>query len=98
MCLSSTRWRSARVTPPRVCRGHPEFTGWERGIHDQRLNLPEYVKLFYNAVVTLAVVADRMMTAGLHPSNWTEEDWLQGMRELYTAGVVIDGFSGRISL
>ena len=47
--------------------------------------------------MTLAVVADRVVATGPKPSSWAAEDWLSGMRELHTSGVVFECLTGNVS-
>eukprot|EP00929_Paragymnodinium_shiwhaense_P012088 TRINITY_DN11876_c0_g2_i2.p1 TRINITY_DN11876_c0_g2~~TRINITY_DN11876_c0_g2_i2.p1 ORF type:complete len:719 (+),score=133.22 TRINITY_DN11876_c0_g2_i2:661-2817(+) len=84
-----------------VCRDHPEFVGWEPGIHDQSLVCSGYAGLAYDAVVTLAIVADRLIKGSgetpVHPSTLTAEDWLTEMRKLSEEGRNFECLGGDVT-
>jgi len=80
-----------------ICKGNPEFKGWKDGVHDVSLKCEGYTGLAYDAAVTLAIVADKMITKGKDPSKLTASDWLSEMRALSTPGVSFNCLTGKIS-
>ena len=64
-----------------VCKRHPEFLGWEDGNLDKQLSFTGYTGLAHYVPVTLAVVADQMISKGKNPSTLTNEDCLGEMRD-----------------
>ena len=73
-----------------ICKGNPEFKGWTDGKHDVELVCKGYTGFVYDAVVTLAVVADKMITKGKNPSALKQADWLEEMQLLSEPGVSFD--------
>eukprot|EP00931_Biecheleriopsis_adriatica_P067961 TRINITY_DN42014_c0_g1_i1.p1 TRINITY_DN42014_c0_g1~~TRINITY_DN42014_c0_g1_i1.p1 ORF type:complete len:1517 (-),score=220.07 TRINITY_DN42014_c0_g1_i1:63-4421(-) len=83
------------------CAGHPQFKGWQSGVHDTQLACRGYTGLAYDALVTLAVVADRLITGenGVKRNldDLTPSDWFEGMKSLHTSGHSFDCLSGEVS-
>ena len=69
ICISKTNSNKEQI-----CKGNPGFIGWTDGKHDVSLVCKGYTGLVYDAVVTLAVVADKMIMKGKNPSALTEAD------------------------
>jgi len=76
-----------------VCQGNPGF----RGMNADELVCTGYTGLAYDAVVTLAVVADKMITKGKNPDTATSSDWLDEMRLLSEPGFKFDCLTGQVS-
>ncbi|CAK0805414.1 unnamed protein product [Prorocentrum cordatum] len=94
LCLDHRRSGS----PPAVCDGNPEFKGWVPGDHNETLLCKGYTAQAYDAVVTLAVVADRLLARlGAHPDELTPEDWLSEMRRLSEPNQSFDCLSGELT-
>ena len=67
------------VEQSEVCTGHPEFKGWVPGTHDTDIACKAYTGLAYDAMVVLAVVFDRLLSAGKTEYTITSADWLDGL-------------------
>eukprot|EP00929_Paragymnodinium_shiwhaense_P085096 TRINITY_DN4555_c0_g2_i1.p1 TRINITY_DN4555_c0_g2~~TRINITY_DN4555_c0_g2_i1.p1 ORF type:complete len:1176 (-),score=171.27 TRINITY_DN4555_c0_g2_i1:797-4066(-) len=84
-----------------LCQDHEEFTGWIPGMHDMSLVCVGYTALAYDAAVTLAIVADRLIkgTGGspVDPDTLTAEDWLTEMKKLSDEGRAFECLSGEVS-
>eukprot|EP00929_Paragymnodinium_shiwhaense_P070046 TRINITY_DN3541_c0_g2_i1.p1 TRINITY_DN3541_c0_g2~~TRINITY_DN3541_c0_g2_i1.p1 ORF type:complete len:1862 (-),score=327.36 TRINITY_DN3541_c0_g2_i1:181-5766(-) len=65
-----------------VCQGLEEFRGWQPGVHDTSLVCTGYTSAAYDAVITLALAADRLLEGGRDPSTVTQEAWFEEMKKL----------------
>ncbi|CAE8598630.1 unnamed protein product [Polarella glacialis] len=83
-----------------ICQGDPDFTGWVSGVHDTELVCQGYTALAYDAVVTLAVVADRLMKrsgVGANLDFFTPTDWFNELKSLHSSGHVFNCLSGEVT-
>lgn len=82
----------------KVCTSHPEFKGWKDGVHDKELACQGYTAFAYDAMVSMAVAFDRMLSAGKTAEQITPEDWLEELKGFSKPENAIDCLSGMIQL
>eukprot|EP00929_Paragymnodinium_shiwhaense_P031371 TRINITY_DN1758_c0_g1_i4.p1 TRINITY_DN1758_c0_g1~~TRINITY_DN1758_c0_g1_i4.p1 ORF type:complete len:1319 (+),score=213.72 TRINITY_DN1758_c0_g1_i4:48-4004(+) len=83
------------------CTDNPDFIGWVPGVHDTAMLCTAYAGPAYDAVVTLAIVADRLIKGSggtpVDPDTLTAEDWLTEMRKLSEPGRTFSCLSGDVT-
>ena len=65
-----------------LCPTLSEFKGWVTGKHDKEVLCTGYTAFAYDAMVTMAVVFDRMLSVGKTPETITSQDWFNGLKDL----------------
>lgn len=71
-------------TPGSFCKDHADFIGWTVEKKADLSNCDGYTALAYDAVLTLAVVADDIMQdkSKSDPDTITKEEWDEGLKKL----------------